>query len=124
MLGLATIAIVTTTTAVKNRVLCSSGRFQRWFQHSSIVCYHIYSPSSWFNFCTIKVMVEADTISIIKAQSQSTALGNKQALISLFGKKKLAFLRNGLQSLGYTIVSIGGTTSALENAGVSISKVE
>ena len=71
--------------------------------------------------------MEADTISIIKAQSQSTALGNKQALISLFSekkKKKLAFLRNGLQSLGYTIVLIGGTTSALENAGVSVSKVE
>lgn len=69
-------------------------------------------------------MAEADTISILKAQSQSTASGNKQALISLSDKKDLAFLGNGLQSLGYTIVSTGGTASALENAGVSVTKVE
>ncbi|PPD99589.1 hypothetical protein GOBAR_DD03387 [Gossypium barbadense] len=48
---------------------------------------------------------------------------NKQALISLSDKKDLALLGNGLQEL-YTIVSTGGTASALENAGVSVTKVE
>lgn len=33
-------------------------------------------------------------------------------------------LGNGLQELGYTIVSTGGTASALEGAGVSVTKVE
>ena len=69
-------------------------------------------------------MAETDTISILKAQSQSTASGNKQALISLSGKNDLAFLGNSLQSLGYRIVSTGGTTSTLENAGVFITKVK
>ncbi|KAJ9707899.1 hypothetical protein PVL29_000126 [Vitis rotundifolia] len=133
MLGLATTATATTatagaTTAAKNRVLCSSGRVQRgfvqWFQRSSVACYRISSPSLRSNFCAVKAMAEADTISILKAQSPSTASGNKQALISLSDKKDLAFLGTGLQSLGYTIVSTGGTALALENAGVSVTKVE
>ena len=69
-------------------------------------------------------MAEMDTISILKAQPQSTASGNKQALISLFEKNDLAFLGNSLQILGYRIVSFGGTTLALENAWVSTTKVE
>ncbi|CAA6663025.1 unnamed protein product [Spirodela intermedia] len=48
----------------------------------------------------------------------------KQALISLSDKSDLAFLGKGLQDLGYTIVSTGGTASALEKAGVSVVKVE
>ncbi|CAA7399452.1 unnamed protein product [Spirodela intermedia] len=50
--------------------------------------------------------------------------GGKQALISLSDKSDLAFLGKGLQDLGYTIVSTGGTASALEKAGVSVVKVE
>ncbi|XP_020100602.1 uncharacterized protein LOC109718672 [Ananas comosus] len=48
----------------------------------------------------------------------------KQALISLSDKTDLAFLGNGLQNLGYHIVSTGGTASALEKAGVTVTKVE
>ncbi|WJX68142.1 hypothetical protein P8452_52539 [Trifolium repens] len=51
-------------------------------------------------------------------------LGSKQALISLSDKKDLAFVGNGLQELGFTIVSTGGTASALESAGVAVTKVE
>lgn len=39
-------------------------------------------------------------------------------------KKDLASLGIGLQELGYTIVSTGGTATSLENAGVSVTKVE
>ncbi|KAF7152882.1 hypothetical protein RHSIM_Rhsim01G0054700 [Rhododendron simsii] len=69
-------------------------------------------------------MADADTVSIPMADSQASGSGRKQALISLSDKKDLAFLGNGLQELGYTIVSTGGTASALENTGVSVTKVE
>jgi phosphoribosylaminoimidazolecarboxamide formyltransferase/IMP cyclohydrolase len=62
---------------------------------------------------------DTDTLSV-----PHTASGNKHALISLSDKKDLAFLGKGLQELGYTIVSTGGTASALESAGVSVTKVE
>lgn len=45
-------------------------------------------------------------------------------MISLSDKKDLYMLGNGLQDLGFTIVSTGGTASALEVAGVSVTKVE
>ncbi|KAL3753437.1 hypothetical protein ACJRO7_000782 [Eucalyptus globulus] len=48
----------------------------------------------------------------------------KQALISLSDKTDLTFLGKGLQELGSTVVSTGGTASALENAGLSVTKVE
>ncbi|PNY08817.1 bifunctional purine biosynthesis protein purH [Trifolium pratense] len=51
-------------------------------------------------------------------------IGSMQALISLSDKKDLAFVGNGLQELGFTIVSTGGTASALESAGVAVTKVE
>ncbi|KAL8109661.1 hypothetical protein AgCh_025678 [Apium graveolens] len=47
-------------------------------------------------------------------------IGRKQALISLSDKKDLALLGNGLQELGFKIVSTGGTASALESNGVSL----
>ncbi|KAF7146357.1 hypothetical protein RHSIM_Rhsim04G0089900 [Rhododendron simsii] len=72
----------------------------------------------------VKAMAGADTVSIPMADSQASGSGRKQALISLSDKKDLAFLGNGLQELGYTIVSTGGTASALETAGVSVTKVE
>ncbi|KAL6223201.1 hypothetical protein ACLB2K_006590 [Fragaria x ananassa] len=56
--------------------------------------------------------------------TSASASGDRQALISLSDKNNLAFLGNGLQSLGYKIVSTGGTASALESAGVSVTKVE
>ncbi|OEL20823.1 Bifunctional purine biosynthesis protein PurH [Dichanthelium oligosanthes] len=50
--------------------------------------------------------------------------GKKQVLISLSDKTDLAYLGNGLQGLGYSIVSTGGTASSLEAAGVNVTKVE
>nr|XP_023895767.1 uncharacterized protein LOC112007626 [Quercus suber] len=76
----------------------------------------------------IKAMTDTntstDTISVPNSTSHSSASGHKQALISLSDKKDLAFLGKGLQELGYTIVSTGGTASTLESAGVSVTKVE
>ncbi|KAE9610732.1 hypothetical protein Lal_00021248 [Lupinus albus] len=60
----------------------------------------------------------------ISNQNVSHEPVSKQALISLSDKKDLAFVGNGLQELGYTIVSTGGTASALESAGVAVTKVE
>lgn len=59
-----------------------------------------------------------------QSPSKLSTSGRKQALISLSDKTDLAKLGNGLQELGYTIVSTGGTASALEGAGVSVIKVE
>ncbi|CAL9208908.1 uncharacterized protein LOC103974849 isoform X1 [Musa acuminata AAA Group] len=60
-----------------------------------------------------------------KAASPSIlAVGHKQALISLSDKRDLSLLGDGLQGLGYSIVSTGGTAFALEEAGVSVTKVE
>lgn len=69
-------------------------------------------------------MAETETFRTPVDDHQSFGHGKKQALISLSDKKDLAFLGNGLQGLGYTIVSTGGTASALENAGVTVTKVE
>ncbi|KAL3520886.1 hypothetical protein ACH5RR_019035 [Cinchona calisaya] len=63
----------------------------------------------------------------VKAMAEAGApatLGKKHALISLSDKRDLAVLGSGLQELGYTIVSTGGTASALESDGVSVTKVE
>ncbi|XVE48463.1 hypothetical protein DITRI_Ditri01bG0004300 [Diplodiscus trichospermus] len=76
------------------------------------------------NAFSIKAMSDSQTLSVPTHDPQSSAPGNKQALISLSDKKDLAFLGTSLQELGYTIVSTGGTASALENAGVSVTKVE
>ncbi|RWW52103.1 hypothetical protein BHE74_00041502 [Ensete ventricosum] len=59
-----------------------------------------------------------------KAASPSLLAGHKQALLSLSDKRDLSLLGNGLQGLGYSIVSTGGTAFALEEAGVSVTKVE
>ncbi|KAH1111195.1 hypothetical protein GLYMA_04G133100v4 [Glycine max] len=83
----------------------------------------VRSSSLHFRCVPIKAMAEVDTIAVSKTAS-SSAPGSKQALISLSDKKDLAFVGNGLQELGYTIVSTGGTASALESAGVAVTKVE
>ncbi|KAL2337224.1 hypothetical protein Fmac_011670 [Flemingia macrophylla] len=91
---------------------------------------HLFStpwvPSSSLHFrcVSVKAMAEIDTITVSKTASASSSPGSKQALISLSNKKDLAFVGNGLQELGYTIVSTGGTASALESAGVAVTKVE
>ncbi|GMJ00621.1 hypothetical protein like AT2G35040 [Hibiscus trionum] len=93
--------------------------------HHSILCgrFHFVSLRS-FTAVSTKAMSNSQTLASSELGPQSSASGNKQALISLSDKKDLTLLGNGLQDLGYTIVSTGGTASALENAGVSVTKVE
>uniref|UniRef100_A0A7N0UAR9 MGS-like domain-containing protein n=1 Tax=Kalanchoe fedtschenkoi TaxID=63787 RepID=A0A7N0UAR9_KALFE len=74
-----------------------------------------------YSSCASKAMSSLTTSSLDSLPSSS---GKKQALISLSDKKDLALLGNGLQSLGYTIVSTGGTASALESIGLNVTKVE
>ncbi|OAY43120.1 bifunctional purine biosynthesis protein PurH [Manihot esculenta] len=93
-------------------------------QLTSIVCVQVNGNSSRSSCSAIKAMAESHTLSVPNNEPQTSASGNKQALISLSDKKDLAFLGNGLQNLGYTIVSTGGTASALESVGVSVTKVE
>ncbi|KAM1293808.1 hypothetical protein ACFX2H_013813 [Malus domestica] len=63
---------------------------------------------------TIKAMAAAEE-TLTVTNPPSPVSGNRQALISLSDKKDLAVLGNGLQDLGYQIVSTGGTASALSN---------
>ncbi|XP_062007503.1 uncharacterized protein LOC133724703 [Rosa rugosa] len=87
---------------------------------------HSSSLSSFTASCSLRNSSRTCTpIKAMAAQEpQSPASGDRQALISLSDKSNLAFLGNGLQNLGYKIVSTGGTASALESAGVSVTKVE
>ncbi|KAK9268002.1 hypothetical protein L1049_010440 [Liquidambar formosana] len=101
--------------------LCSSHRSSSCSQLKLSSIVSSYIPSS--SLPSLKAMAEAETLSTPPKVGAQSA-GNKQALISLSDKKDLAFLGNGLQVLGYTIVSTGGTASALENAGVAVTKVE
>ncbi|CAI9091355.1 OLC1v1026364C1 [Oldenlandia corymbosa var. corymbosa] len=76
----------------------------------------------------IKAMAEAGAattpLTTTSVDETSTTQGRKYALISLSDKRDLAILGSGLQELGYTIVSTGGTASSLANEGVPVSKVE
>ncbi|GLT32812.1 hypothetical protein SLA2020_074510 [Shorea laevis] len=103
----------------RNTLASSSSCYQ------PISCFQVHSPSLRSS-CggPFRAMADSQTLSVPSNEAQSSSPGNKQALISLSDKKDLAFLGNGLQELGYTIVSTGGTASTLENAGVSVTKVE
>ncbi|XP_048565927.1 bifunctional purine biosynthesis protein PurH-like [Triticum urartu] len=59
-----------------------------------------------------------------RARAVAAQAGVRQALISLSDKTDLANLGNGLESLGFSIISTGGTASSLEAAGVNVTKVE
>ncbi|KAH6834264.1 AICARFT/IMPCHase bienzyme family protein [Perilla frutescens var. hirtella] len=83
---------------------------------------HHLSTTTSYNSFRVKAM--AETLSTPKIEHKPTLSGKRQALISLSDKKDLALLGLGLQELGYTIVSTGGTASALEGSGVSVTKVE
>ncbi|KAL9259050.1 Bifunctional purine biosynthesis protein PurH-like protein [Drosera capensis] len=73
----------------------------------------------------VSMMATNEAISKVGMSGSSSSLeGSKQALISLSDKSELAFLGNGLQKLGYKIVSTGGTAAALESAGIPVTKVE
>ncbi|KDP24627.1 hypothetical protein JCGZ_25543 [Jatropha curcas] len=93
-------------------------------QSASFACVQVHANSLRSSFTAIKAMADSQTLSVPKNEPQAPVSGKKQALISLSDKKDLAFLGTGLQDLGYTIVSTGGTASALESAGVSVTKVE
>lgn len=117
--------------ASSTRVLCAT--LYSPSSSSSLTSTHHFSshhlPTTWvssssqrFSYISIKAMAESDSLSAPKSASSSH--GSKQALISLSDKKDLAFVGKGLQELGFTIVSTGGTASALESAGVAVTKVE
>ncbi|XP_068668429.1 uncharacterized protein [Aristolochia californica] len=89
-------------------------------QHKSIVFFRFSSFSTGTGPRLVKAMAQAETSFV----PTTASLGKKQALISLSDKQDLAFLGKGLQGLGYSIVSTGGTASALESAGLSVTKVE
>ncbi|KAI5648435.1 hypothetical protein M9H77_34440 [Catharanthus roseus] len=88
---------------------------------SSVQQYSTAYPGRLICF-PIKAMAETEVLSTPKLDSKVS--GRKHALISLSDKSDLAFLGKGLQELGYTIVSTGGTASALESVGVPVTKVE
>ncbi|KAK4438402.1 Bifunctional purine biosynthesis protein PurH [Sesamum alatum] len=77
-----------------------------------------------YKLTAFRVKAMAETLSTPKLDSKSKVSGKRQALISLSDKTDLALLGNGLQELGFTIVSTGGTASALESSGVTVTKVE
>ncbi|KAG5552672.1 hypothetical protein RHGRI_010688 [Rhododendron griersonianum] len=132
-------SITTTTTSANAAVSTTaikSAHIPTRLLHRSYI--HLFTVSCGSKlYYPDKAMADADTVSIPMADSQASGSGSKQALISLSNKKDLAFLGNGLQELGfcdssfwlilgglYTIVSTGGTASSLQNAGVSVTKVE
>ncbi|GMI73331.1 hypothetical protein like AT2G35040 [Hibiscus trionum] len=132
MLGTAASSAATIPTTAN-----ASNTVRRAFQSNTFNSFS-YSTSNHSIFCgrfhfvslrpfiavSTKAMSHSQTLNTSELNPQSPAFGNKQALISLSDKKDLTLLGNGLQELGYTIVSTGGTASALENAGVSVTKVE
>ncbi|CAJ2661056.1 unnamed protein product [Trifolium pratense] len=110
-----------TTAAGSTRILCAT------------ICPHSSSLITTHHFSshflpTTSVSSSAQRLRCVPikamAETASSSPGSKQALISLSDKKDLAFVGNGLQELGFTIVSTGGTASALESAGVAVTKVE
>eukprot|EP00958_Prasinococcus_capsulatus_P021915 scaffold3036_cov414-Prasinococcus_capsulatus_cf.AAC.24 len=50
--------------------------------------------------------------------------GNKKALLTVFDKSGLVDLAKGLDAQGYQLVSTGGTASAIEEAGLPVTRVE
>ncbi|KAK6927505.1 Bifunctional purine biosynthesis protein PurH-like [Dillenia turbinata] len=94
-------------------------------QPCSISFVSLPSSSLHSDCFSVKAVASPRNMSSVDEESQhSSAYGKKQALISVSDKKDLALLGSGLQSLGYAIVSTGGTATALKNAGVSVTKVE
>ncbi|CAM6095480.1 unnamed protein product [Calypogeia fissa] len=72
------------------------------------------------------VMASSATDSVSDASKMiiDVSAGPKQALISLSDKSDLDVLASGLSDLGYTLVSTGGTATAMEKAGFKVTRVE
>ncbi|WJX36627.1 hypothetical protein P8452_24486 [Trifolium repens] len=128
-------AITTTVAAGSTRILCATICPHSSSSSSLIPTHHFTShllpttnsvSSSLLQLRCVPIKAMADTHShtLSVPKSALSSPGSKQALISLSDKKDLAFVGNGLQELGFTIVSTGGTASALESAGVAVTKVE
>ncbi|XP_024390983.1 uncharacterized protein [Physcomitrium patens] len=66
----------------------------------------------------------APAVSPSPSSPGASSQGAKQALISLSDKRNLELLAKGLEDLGYKLVSTGGTATALEKAGFSVTRVE
>uniref|UniRef100_A0A0A8ZCA3 MGS-like domain-containing protein n=1 Tax=Arundo donax TaxID=35708 RepID=A0A0A8ZCA3_ARUDO len=71
-----------------------------------------------------RAMAAAEAGASTAPEAKLSATVVKQALISLSDKTDLANLGSGLQRLGFSIISTGGTASSLEAAGVNVTKVE
>ncbi|KAI4323582.1 hypothetical protein L6164_023177 [Bauhinia variegata] len=130
MFGFGAPSTTVAANTANTRILCASLYSSTYFT-SIHHCYSYLLPrtavrsSSLCSGCVpIKAMADTGVTSIPETDSCSPASGNKQALISLSDKKDLALLGNGLQELGYKIVSTGGTAATLEGAGISVTKVE
>ncbi|KAL3692847.1 hypothetical protein R1sor_006498 [Riccia sorocarpa] len=65
-----------------------------------------------------------DSLPDVSNVTIDVSVGPKKALISLSEKKDLDVLAKGLIELGFTLVSTGGTASALEKAGFEVTRVE
>ncbi|CAD5320399.1 unnamed protein product [Arabidopsis thaliana] len=118
---LSSAATATSVSARSGDILC--GLFRKKSVAPFRFTQPVYRTSLCPSFVAVRAMAESQTAQRNQPQSSGSS-GEKQALISLSDKRDLASLGNGLQELGYTIVSTGGTASTLENAGVSVTKVE
>ncbi|XP_073270559.1 uncharacterized protein [Primulina huaijiensis] len=135
MLGFA--ASATTSSASTNAGVTYSLYNEAHISYTSIRCattcslqHRTSSPSNQSSLATsskitaFPIQAMAETLTTPKHGSKSSFSEKRQALISLSDKKDLALLGNGLRELGFTIVSTGGTASALESSGVPVTKVE
>ncbi|XP_042411090.1 bifunctional purine biosynthesis protein PurH-like isoform X1 [Zingiber officinale] len=114
-------ASVTNATALSARcfIYCHRRRLKHAVQDHILPSF-VARPLSPVMSGVVRVRAQMET----EVSSSLSCGGQKRALISLSNKRDLAFLGRGLQGLGYAIVSTGGTSSALEEAGISVTKVE
>ncbi|KAL1552154.1 bifunctional purine biosynthesis protein PurH-like [Salvia divinorum] len=131
MLGLGTSSAVSSNAAVTSSIVSKGHPLQSVtcttssaFRPATACPLHQLSAATSHNLNSLRVKAMAETVSTLKMEPKSTLSGKKQALISLSDKKDLSLLGVGLQELGFTIVSTGGTASSLEGSGVAVTKVE
>ncbi|XP_042039224.1 bifunctional purine biosynthesis protein PurH-like [Salvia splendens] len=131
MLGLGTSSAVSTNAAVTSSIVSTGHPLQSVtyatssaFHPATVFPSHQLSAATSHNLNSLRVKAMAEAASTLKMEPKSALSGKKQALISLSDKKDLALLGVGLQQLGFTIVSTGGTASSLEGSGVAVTKVE
>eukprot|EP00897_Mesotaenium_endlicherianum_P010343 jgi/Mesen1/9337/ME000061S08783 len=101
---------------LQTRSLCGSAGAERLELRSAFL------PSSFSvpKFASISQKQRSRALATMSAADGA----KKQALISLSDKTDLALLGKGLTDLGYTLVSTGGTATALEKEGLSVTRVE